>query len=227
MHAPRFSGFLLLCLFLVCAPNALASGATQLSFKEALEAILSRSTAISIQEAEVRETEYNNLTTRTSLLPSVTYSYSELTNKQDAGTRTNSQRSGLDASWNLFRFGADAASWKSAIYEERSEEHTLSSVRLDIELEAIRALTNFIGQSAQVEVAKKIFELNTNSHKIARQRFKKGLLPKQEVDKVFIDVENARARWQDARIRLENARADLVVLLGHDRLHSSWPWQTR
>lgn len=205
--------------------TSFAANSPKLSFQQAMSEIMARSTSLSISESQLRATEKGNILERTAFLPTISYDYTENTFKTaGVGGRTNSTRSGLNASWNLFQFGADASEWKAAIQEEKKFESNVDNTYLTVEKSAVDALVNYIGQSFQVNVAKQLYDLNLDSHKIAKARFKRGLLPKQEVDKVFIDVENAKARWQDARIRLEEAAASLTELLGHTNVQMQWPW---
>ncbi len=214
---------LVACLF---SNHALAD--KSLSFLQAVDLIIERNTDLSIRKSQLRGVEYGNIGSRTALLPSVSIAYTENTTKFDSVSgKSNSQRMGLDANWNLFRFGADASAWKADISEEKKFESLVEDSHLSAQKAAVSAIANYIGQSSQVDVANKIYKLNLDSHKIVKARFNKGLLSQQEVDKVFIDVQNAKARWQDARISLGNTRANLMALLGHTNIRLQWPWMER
>jgi outer membrane protein TolC len=74
-------------------------------------------------------------------------------------------------------------------------------------------------------VIENLVKLKVESLRVAKERFARGLLASQEVDKVSIELENARARLIDAETSETEARAKLKALLGDDHIAISWPWK--
>ena len=97
----------------------------------------------------------------------------------------------------------------------------------DQEQRAVEAIFNFIQRTELRGIADKLHASQAELHQIARQRFRKGLLPRQEVDKVYIDLQNTLARLKDANIRVATTKAALVSQLGHSDIHILWPWQRK
>src|SRR5262249_658451 len=60
--------------------------------------------------------------------------------------------------------------------------------------------------------------------KIAEARFAKGLLPREETEKVTLDAANAEARRADAEVQLNLARAAVEDGAGHPNVKMEWPW---
>lgn len=208
----------------IAAPPGNGSGV--LSYRAALDAILGRDTTVGVQSARVRAARAQNLPNRLVFLPSVTVNHSEYRARaRRASLVRDSQSAGLSASWNLFRSGSDIAGWEAADAEIEAAEHTLSQTTLTAELDASRRIFNLIVSNGQVAIARRLYESIRENHRIANARFERGLLPRQEVEKVFIDLTNAEARLRDAEIRAVEANAQLTEALGHANVREEWPWQ--
>ncbi|MCM2277821.1 MAG: efflux RND transporter permease subunit [Oligoflexia bacterium] len=239
----RGHGFRVLPSFLLCVGLSLlapmrsplaaetpASPPARLSFDQALERILSRSTRIGIGELELAEGQARNLPSRLHFLPSISLGAKQSTSSIGTGTdssRTSSRSIEADATINLFRFGADAAASKAAIHEETALRQQADSARLEAEAEAAAALLQVIRRSQEIQILTRLAKMEEDSVRIARERYARGLLPLQEVEKVSIDLENARARLSDGEVRAAEASARLVALLGQADLDHDWPWINR
>ncbi len=102
------------------------------------------------------------------------------------------------ADLNLFRFGSDASDLSAAQTERLAQEALLENEVLQSESEAVSVLTEWIARTLIVDVDQGFVKLREQSHEIATQRYAQGLLALQEVEKIQVDLENARSRLTDA-----------------------------
>ena len=204
---------------------SLAQAKEMVSFDAALQSILERSTAVKTQEANVGIAEARYVPAVTSFLPSLSLSATQ-TNGQDYGFSPPATRLvSANASWNLFRFGADLAGLQAASYDKDVQSAGLESTVLKTESTGIEALIAAIQKNREVAVLEQLIEIESKSHDIAKQRYARGLLPLQDVQKVEIDLSNAQARLSAARIQEQAAEATLTSLLGHSDIANEWPWK--
>lgn len=214
-------------LIALVATPALAAE-TPLPFAAALESILSRSTEVQIQRAQLEAAEARAVPKRLAFAPSVAaeakraYSGDHSLGYEVRSTSTIAQGT---AKLNLFRFGADVANWKVASAEIEAESAALQGTLLSTELAGARAVLERIQRQKEVKVLEDLVQLETTSQKIARERYERGLLPMQEVEKVSVDLANAQARLSEAELREQDSRAALTALLGHAQVETQWPWK--
>jgi outer membrane protein TolC len=214
------------CLFLFFSLPCKANDAAEvIDFDQALQSILDRDTALGAERSRLSSVRATTLPARFTFLPSITAAHSELRNNSRAtGITTDTQRGYLSSSWNLFRGGSDIAGWFAADADVSAGEASLSKQFLSSELDAAQRIFSLILVRKQVEISKKLYSSERENHKIATLRFEKGLLPRQEVEKVFIDLVNSQARLKNAEILEAEAQEKLSAALGHSRIRIDWPW---
>lgn len=209
---------------LVSVASARAEG-ERLNFKDALEQIVGRSTDIATQKAQVSETSALNISARTAFLPNLNVQLARNTNQDNALlTRTTGDSVNFIGKLNLFRFGGDFKGWQAANEDEETQRLKLADTILKTESDAVQALVAEIQGLKEAEVLSSIVKKEQELFKIGRERYERGLMPQQEVDKIEVDMENAAARLADTQTKEATARAALVALLGHDRIEAEWPW---
>jgi len=197
-----------------------------LTWDEALTAIVERSTSVQKQQATLGSTRARNVPTYLSLLPSLSLNLNHNQNRGYAEQTSTTTRSLVGtASLNIFRFGADIANIRAASLEEGAQVDLLNDALIKAETEAIKGLASAIKSSLELRIIKQLVDVQSTSLKIARERYRQGLLASQEADKVSIDLDNAIASLSDAEIRTTKANADLRALLGHTNIELEWPWK--
>ena len=204
----------------VAAPSAEAAAPT---FAEAYKTILDRSLRVRTQMLDVEASEIRRNAKYGAFTPSLAVEGTQTTTAEPVvGPK---QAAGLAASVNLFRSFSDLAGLQAAKKSlERSQESLLNE-RQKAEAEAATAIFLFIARTRQRQISERIVGLKSESLKIARERYDKGLMPLQEVDKVAIELENSRAFLTDAVSAEAAAKASLQTLLGDDAVAVDWPWR--
>lgn len=218
-----------LCIFFGSLLSCFAyadEGIAPIPFDQAIAEILGRSTRIAQQEANLKSVRAGNLPEKLFLLPTLEID-AQQGKGETGGFSTQGQQIQGVSKLNLFRFGADFFAWRAANSEEMRQEALLESEVLGAENDAIKALVTELSSLKQVEVLKKIVGIQETSLKTATERYRRGLLPLQETEKLLIDLENSKSRLIDAELREYEARSNLSALLGHANISLEWPWLDR
>ena len=197
-----------------------------LEFSAALEQILGRSTTIDDQKAQLKSVEARNLAAELRYLPSLELEARQTTQKT-FGITSNRQSLGLGVQMNLFKFGADSAAMSAAERQIEAETSALNQSILLAEKEAVQTLVEVIAANRELVITEQILETRKDSLGIAKKRFKRGLLPIEEVEKISVDVSNADAQLNDTKVRLVSANAELNRLLGGGYIVPQWPWKDK
>lgn len=214
-----------LALILVAGPLTGAQAATR-SFNDALGEIIAKSTPIAIERATFLSIEARGVSTRLALLPTVSASVGAARTHQNS-VNTDSRTAELQATLNIFKWGADYLAWQAAVSEESAAELKVQDAQIRAEAEGARALLTWISRSQQVGVLERTVEMQKRTLSISRERYSRGLLPEQEVEKLAIDAENAKSRLSDAVAAEAEARARARALADDPGLEIAreWPWK--
>src|SRR5690606_25635446 len=95
---------------------------------------------------------------------------------------------------NLFRGGADWSALFAARAREAAQKANVEAAFLDVEAQAVQALVMAIQRKQEVKLRAEIVGHRSQLLKIAEQRYSRGYLPLQEVDKLSIDLSNAQTK---------------------------------
>jgi outer membrane protein len=204
-----------------------------IGFEAAYKEIIQRSLRVETQALRLSIARERKLARWGAFTPSVSL---QGTNTQEGGqyqstfaspgaTQTSLNGAAIVANMNLFRSGGDAALVTAASHDIGNERETLQRERQGAEDDAVQALVDVIARVSQTQITFQIVKLKDQSLTIARERFDRGLLPAQEVDKVEIELENSRSKWIDAKTAEAEARSRLKSLLGSDSIEIQWPWK--
>lgn len=210
---------------LLLSPLSWGAAEKPIAFNAALDRILARSTALAIQEANLQSTSASNLPARLAFLPQLSIDALQSTTRLGSNSNTIDRQLVGTASLNLLRFGADLAAFRAADAAYAQQEALLLSTRLQVEDQGVRALIAMIQRHKEIEILKQIVDARSELLRIARERYKRGFLPLQEVDKLNIDLEITRARMRDTETAESQARADLENFLGTSNIVVDWPWE--
>ncbi|MCC7443030.1 MAG: efflux RND transporter permease subunit [Bdellovibrionales bacterium] len=161
-------------------------------------------------------------------LPSLDASASHGIRGSDGSSPTlSATRFGLSAEWTLFRFGADEREAAAARLDLEAAEARLAAQTLGAEEEAAEALLAWIALDRQALIQERLVEARRRTLIAARERFERGLIPREEADTVAVDVSNTEARAAAARVAAGEAAARLHSLAGEEGVAAEWPWKAR
>ncbi|MEK7358286.1 MAG: TolC family protein, partial [Bdellovibrionota bacterium] len=195
-----------------------------LDFQSAYTKLIERDLDLKTREFEVESARARRLRQLGTFLPSLSVDVSQSRSGEPV---TDWRQSGaVVASANLFRSGADYAGAKASGRDVDASEETLVAQKQKAEDAAIETLMSYISSRRRREITEKVVALRADSLKVARERYARGILPQQEVDKGSIDLENSRARLTDAEAEEATARASMSAALGtSSEIAIEWPWK--
>jgi outer membrane protein TolC len=212
-----------ICVFSIF-PTLCFCGERALDFDSALALILARSTHVSIEESNLAGIEARNIPARLRFFPTLT-----LIAKEPLTGTTNfltvPRQVELTSQWNLFRWGADIAGINSADAEQEAQKAAIKATVIRIEDEGVRALVGKIQRRMEVQVNAEIVKIRIELLKIAQERYQRGYLALQEVEKLKVDLENSRASLYNAEIAEAEARSNLERFLEQSEVSIDWPWK--
>lgn len=223
-------------LLLFAFAGSLQAAIAPLGYEEALQAILDRNPDIATARANLDQVKARNLPDHLSLLPTVQLVGTQTYNKSTSlsfdpfgepyivSPEQSSLVGGLNARLNLFRFGADVQAMRAANTEETSADWALKSQYLTTEYDGAVSLNGLIQATKDLDIYQRILDMREGIVRVSRERFQRGLMAEQEVNKLAVDLENDRAALRDTQITQAEARAHLIALLGHDSIQLEWPW---
>lgn len=208
---------------------AIVATGSSATFGRAFTEILNRSVRVSNQRANEEEYRDRRLTSYGAFLPTLS---AQITDNQaaDQGGEPLSvtrHQGFLSTSFNLFRFGSDAYGLNAASRDVETAHAALQQEQLSAEDDAVAGLIGVIAKAQESELWRGITAIKEESLRVARERFRRGLLASQEVDKIEIEFQNAVAQRIDAETLEASARSTLRALWGRDDVVLQWPWRDR
>jgi outer membrane protein TolC len=198
-----------------------------LNFDSALEKILERSTDVHIQETRVDGADYKVLANKAAFLPNLSAVGQRGNTVADGAASAATQSAALSSTLNIFKWGVDKNNLDASQSDLGAQKESLEDIKFQIEQLAVETISNEIAALQKIEVLKRNADAYKIYFDIAQQRFQRGLLASQEVDKVSLDYGNAQALLHDAEAVAAQTSADLLRLLGAETVKEEWAWKGR
>ncbi len=135
----------------------------------------------------------------------------------------NSQQYGLTANVNLFQFGKSHYNYLSqkSLFQVDKLDHTVKKIQ--IENKYLQTLFKNTLLQRKLALYKQIENLKRKSLRVAQQRFERGNLPRQQVDKVEIDLNNLGSQRSATERDLLDSELD-VAKLQLAEFKREWPF---
>ncbi len=143
------------------------------------------------------------------------------------GFQRGSDRMGKAANFGLFSAGFDAG-WEIDVFGRVRRSIEAADANLEATQELLRdTLVSLLAEvainyvevrryQAQLAIAEKNLKVQEDSYKLASERFAAGLTTRLDVDQASYSVADTKSRIPALRIRLEQAKNRLAVLLGEN-----------
>jgi outer membrane protein TolC len=194
------------------------------TFEDALDTAVQKIEEVQSKESELRSAELSRTQSQARFLPDLKLSgtYAEVGREWE--DRSVLRTYGLRSNLNLFRFGGDYYFYKSADLTTESLRWDLRATKIRLEETISGKALDYISAHLETEIRKKVTEAQRSYFGIAEKRYGKGILARQELDQITIDLKNAEARLTDAQLAEFQAKQDLNVYLSDLDIPASWPW---
>jgi len=202
--------------------------AQELSFSKALNIMIDQNVNVRVQQTKLSASESQLNAARGTFTPQL-YLQAQQKNEDSnstapPGVYAAARVYSANASWNIFRSGADTAGLRAAIVNRGYQTSLLEDSYLQAEDKSARALLDLIMKKQIVEAYRRSETSTKHFLEIAQARFKRSLLSREETDKVALDAANAEARRADGEQQYIDATFAVEALLGHSQVNTEWPW---
>lgn len=202
--------FSFLWVFLT-APFTFAQTKAASTFNSVITAAVDSIEEVQRKESEVRSAEINRRQSAMQFLPDLNLigKYAEFGPEPEQ--RDISRSYGIRSNVNLFRFGGDLRFYKANDYNTASLRNDLQNTRLQMEEVLVLKSLELIASHLETEIRKKIIDAQRSFFAVAEKRYGRGILSRQELDQVTIDLRIAEARLRDAALTEFKNREALKV----------------
>lgn len=184
---------------------------------------MNRDTEIQTQRAVLDQARARHLGSLGAFVPRLSGQFTDTQTYEPYDFRTR-KALGL-VSVNLFKSGLDAAAFSATDWGVAREEAALADAGLSAERKNAQLLLAVIQNRQRHDVVKMLYESNQQVVHIVDERYRRGLIPLQEVQKASIERDNSMARWQDTAQNLATVQAQAVEQVGGEPLPQQWPWR--
>lgn len=160
-------------------------------------------------------------------LPSVNLSYGKYEQHSPATQIINQEEyyaGSVTAALDVFSFGSDWSFYKSSDMELKAQENRVWTKLMEREFELGNLLLSYMRESKNLRILKSIVEIKEMALKISRERFQNGTLPEQDLNKVKLDVSNARGEYLIALQDLTTLKARIEAF-GIENSPEVYPWE--
>lgn len=180
---------------------------------------------VKLKKSQLTQSHMLSTKTKLNLLPSLTYS-TGTTQTSPSGTNNPwLSFNQISANVNIFKFGADVYAIQSANAATEAAQYDLEETRLTIEENIASKIISVVAAKKETEIRKNLFLRQQKYFQIAQERFSKGLLSRQELEQITIDLNNDETLLSDAEIKESETISDLKIFLDPSLLNlNEWPW---
>lgn len=196
----------------------------KISFDDAIASAVKKIEEVQAKESELRSAEIGRLQSQMRFLPDLSLSgtYAEI--GPDLDNHYVSRSYGLRSNWNLFRFGGDYFYYKANDTATTSLRWDLQATKIRMEETIAAKALDYISSHLETEIRKKVTDAQRVYFSVAEKRYSKGILSRQELDQVTIDLKNAEARLTDAQLAEVQTKEALKVYMPNAEIETAWPW---
>jgi len=199
-----------LLLLVLAAPHAFA-----LTLDEAIEAALQNHQRIEQFRANADQSQAAVGRARAAFLPSVALDYSYLERDEDPwALGDKSSTLSLGASINLFNGLSDYHSYRAARQRAQGANFRLRGIRADILLETKQAYIEVLRAARSVATAAEGVELLTRQKRDAELQFEYGVIARNDLLRVEVELSSARQDLLQAEGQQQIARRQLERTIG-------------
>ncbi|CAM2929346.1 TolC family protein [Helicobacter burdigaliensis] len=194
----RLKAIFILCCFLHLA--------YALTLNEAISLTLNANAGIKEQEYLLQESKYNTKTQYAPFYPNFNITYrADKSNRLNSRSKDSSSTLSLDVTYNLFNGLSDIFNLKSAQALQVAQSYQLESVKEDVILFVKRAYIDILRQKQNVLVATQSKELLEEQRRESAEFYKVGLIPKNDLLKVEVELHNSIQTLLNAQSNLNYA----------------------
>ncbi len=200
---------------LISLAATLTTSLWALTLDEAINIAVENNYNLQEQNYILEESKENIELKRASLMPNVdlSYSYNDRDKASSSQTKKDSTAT-AKLSYNLFNGFKDIKSMQSAKFLAKSSSFTLNAKTQDIVLNTKSTYINLLDQHKNLATTQDAYKLFEKQYEDAKIRFEQGLLAKNDLLQVNVNMLDAKQDVMTAKKDYQVARLELSNLLG-------------
>lgn len=177
-----------------------------LTLEEAIRLTLNANAGIKEQEYLLQESQYNTKAQYAPFYPSFSITYgADKSNRLNSRSKDSSSTLSLDITYNLFNGLSDVFNLKSSQALQEAQSYQLQALKEDVILFVKRAYIDILRQKQNVIVATQSKELLEEQRRESAEFYKVGLIPKNDLLKVEVELQNSIQSLLSAQSNLNYA----------------------
>lgn len=190
--------------------------ANALTLNEAVEIALNKNLDIKSKEYDYLQSVQNVKVSQASYLPKLDLAYNYKNTDETAFNNYQSENSALSAviSYNLFNGFKDLSSTKSSKYLSKSSQFVLNATKQDMILSVKTSYINYLNAKNALATYESAYELFKEQYKDSQNRYDQGLIAKNDLLQVQVNMSNAKQNVVKAKGDLRVAKYNLSNILG-------------
>ncbi|MGB1226624.1 MAG: TolC family protein [Poseidonibacter sp.] len=198
----------------VLTASLFAVNLSALTLDEAIDISIKSNHDIKSQNFDYLESLDNVKLSKSSFLPKVNLGFS-YNNRDEANSYV--EEDGIltaSASYNLFNGFKDQANKTSAKFLSKSSKYSLEALKQDIILDTKTAYINYLDKQNALETFKSAYGLFQEQYEDSENRFNEGLIAKNDLLQVQVNMSSAKQNVVKAQGALKIAKYTLSNILG-------------
>ncbi|NQY24214.1 MAG: TolC family protein [Campylobacteraceae bacterium] len=186
-----------------------------LSIEEAVNTALLNNQDILVKNLEYKQKQENTRANKAGFLPTFDLSYSYLHRNKLLVNQTKDDSSGAATlSYNLFNGFKSSNTLQSAIEDEKASSYLLKAKKQDIILSTKSAYISYLNLAKQLETYISAFELFEKQYNDSNSKFEQGLLAKNDLLKIHINMLDAKQNVVKTKADLKTSKDRLSNIMG-------------
>lgn len=201
--------------------SLLATQVMALDLNEAIDIALKKNHSIQEQSFVLEESKENISLEQAALLPSIdlSYTYNDR-DKTSTGQIEEDSTATAKLSYNLFNGFKDLKTMQSAEFLAKASSFQFNAVSQDIILDTKSAYIDVLDKQKNLTTLENAYSLFSKQYEDAKIRFDQGLLAKNDLLQVNVNLLDAKQNVTSAKKDLKVARLNLSNFLGGKDLNS-------
>ena len=177
------------------------------------------------KKSEVRSSDAVWTAATAQFLPDLTFSATQAqVGEEFLKQPTKYQSYLMNSQWNVFKFGSDWSNRNSAKSNYESKVAALAAYQIQFESVFSEKLLTFISVKKLLQIKEEQLASQKKLLEIANQRYQRGYLARQEVDKLSIDLDFIDSEVADLQNRFSQINAEISKRLSNLPPSLNWPW---
>lgn len=226
-HLPNLIGYLMNVFIFLLLSLGIAAHASSSNFFGDLENFKNKNLNLQTEKQNLESASDLLLSRKLFWSPKLSVSVNQSQSKLNNLTTSEGNSLSAEATWNLFRSGADLHSMQDADAQKKAQELQVLNEALRVEIKAADLIFKDLYLSESQRIQEQLLKLKEESLKIVKDRYHQGKLPLQEVIKSEVDLTQQKNRLRSAQLDLAENKSQISSLFVTEIQTKKWPFSEK